>query len=76
MINKFNKIRKQTLDLIEPLEVEDMVIQTEEFVSPIKWHLAHTTWFFEKFVIIPNQKHYKILIFYLYLEIRKYLKLM
>ena len=60
MINKFNKIRKQTLDLIEPLEVEDMVIQTEEFVSPIKWHLAHTTWFFEKFVIIPNQKHYKI----------------
>jgi hypothetical protein len=60
MTKHFKQIRKQTLELIKPLEIEDMVIQTEAFVSPIKWHLAHTTWFFENFVIIPNQKNYKV----------------
>ena len=60
MKKQFKQIRKQTLDLIRPLEIEDMVIQTDAFVSPIKWHLAHTTWFFENFVIIPNQRNYKV----------------
>ena len=47
--------RKKTLNLVKNLNPEDMVIQTEPFVSPIKWHLAHTTWFFENF-ILKNKK--------------------
>ena len=58
ILKKFHAVRKQSLELIEPLEAEDMVVQTESFVSPIKWHLGHTTWFFEKFLLIPNLKNY------------------
>ena len=47
----FSYTRKQTLNLVKNLNPEDMVIQTEPFVSPIKWHLAHTTWFFENFIL-------------------------
>ena len=36
-----------------PLEIEDYVIQASDSVSPPKWHLAHTTWFFETFILIP-----------------------
>ena len=53
--------RKKTLNLVKNLNPEDMVIQTEPFVSPIKWHLAHTTWFFENF-ILKKIKKYKVLI--------------
>ena len=59
LINSFLNVRKKTMELIKNLNPEDMVIQTEPFVSPIKWHLAHTTWFFENFVL-KNFKNYKI----------------
>ena len=36
------KVRDKTLELISNLEPEDLVIQTEDYVSPIKWHLGHT----------------------------------
>ena len=49
--------RKKTLDLVKNLNSEDMVIQTEPFVSPIKWHLAHTTWFFEYFILKKIKKY-------------------
>jgi ergothioneine biosynthesis protein EgtB len=45
--------------LCEPLETEDYVIQTMDDVSPTKWHLAHTSWFFETFVLEPNVPEYK-----------------
>ena len=54
------KVREKTLQLISNLEPEDLVIQTEDYVSPIKWHLGHTTWFFEKFLLCPNLKNYKL----------------
>ncbi|MBS9525062.1 ergothioneine biosynthesis protein EgtB [Litoribacter ruber] len=53
MINfeQFKSVRGLTEELSENLETEDFVIQASEEVSPTKWHLAHTTWFFETFVL-------------------------
>ncbi|MGP8185224.1 MAG: ergothioneine biosynthesis protein EgtB [Terracidiphilus sp.] len=44
-------VRRQTLALCEPLTPEDMMVQSCPEASPAKWHLAHTTWFFESFVL-------------------------
>jgi ergothioneine biosynthesis protein EgtB len=50
---RFRDIRAATVALCEPLSAEDQVIQAMADVSPPKWHLAHTTWFFETFVLEP-----------------------
>ena len=42
-----------------PLSIEDYNLQPTDFVSPVKWHLAHTTWFFEQFVLIPFDADYQ-----------------
>ena len=59
LLKRFKKLRKTTVDFTSNLDPEDMVIQTNEFVSPTKWHLAHTTWFFENF-ILRKKRNYKI----------------
>ena len=59
IINSFLKVRKKTEKIIENLNYEEMVIQTEDFVSPVKWHLGHTTWFFEYFILKKFKKNYK-----------------
>lgn len=51
LINKFKTVRDFTEAITEPLEIEDYVIQVTENASPAKWHLAHTTWFFEIFLL-------------------------
>ncbi|HZV98912.1 MAG TPA: ergothioneine biosynthesis protein EgtB [Methylophilaceae bacterium] len=51
LLKRFEAVRQQTLDLTKPLSEADMTIQAAEFVSPGKWHLAHTTWFFEEFFL-------------------------
>ncbi|MGI9382966.1 MAG: DinB family protein, partial [Methyloligellaceae bacterium] len=43
--------RQLSLKLAEPLSDEDQVVQAMDDASPAKWHLAHTTWFFERFVL-------------------------
>lgn len=48
---RYKQIRKQTKKLCEPLHEEDYVVQPVVDVSPPKWHLAHTTWFFETFIL-------------------------
>ena len=58
LISNFLKVRKKTSELVSKLEPEDMIVQSNDFVSPIKWHLGHTTWFFENF-ILQKSKNYK-----------------
>src|SRR5438105_14562995 len=55
----YDRIRGFTEYLTEPLETEDCVVQTSVECSPTKWHLAHTTWFFETFVL-SQDKSYKL----------------
>ena len=54
----YRNARRTTERLAEPLAVEDCVIQTMEDVSPTKWHLAHTSWFFETFALRPHAPSY------------------
>lgn len=51
--DRYRNIREQSLSLIASLQPEDTVIQSMPDVSPTKWHLAHVTWFFERFVLEP-----------------------
>ncbi len=55
---RFSRIRAKTLRLVEGLSAEDLLVQSMPDASPGKWHLAHTTWFFEHFVLgrDPNYK--------------------
>ncbi len=50
-IQRYQDVRSQTERLCEPLAPEDCVVQSMPGCSPAKWHLAHTTWFFETFVL-------------------------
>ena len=56
---RYAPMRRRTHRLTEPLVVEDFVVQTMEDVSPTKWHLAHTSWFFETFVLTPHLPGYE-----------------
>jgi ergothioneine biosynthesis protein EgtB len=48
---RFGAVRRRTLELCKPLTPEDMMVQSCAEASPAKWHLAHTAWFFESFVL-------------------------
>ena len=56
---QFNQVRAVTESLCKPLDVEDYSIQVDWFASPPKWHLAHTTWFFESFILEKYYKNYR-----------------
>ncbi|MDF9796735.1 ergothioneine biosynthesis protein EgtB [Catalinimonas alkaloidigena] len=58
--SKYQAVRNQTEKLCKPLKTEDYVVQPIQDVSPPKWHLAHTTWFFEQFILKPYKKDYQI----------------
>ena len=51
---RYRQVRAATEELCVPLEVEDFVLQSMADASPVRWHLAHTTWFFETFVLRPH----------------------
>jgi ergothioneine biosynthesis protein EgtB len=56
---RFRAVRRRTLDLCQPLTPEDMMVQSCPEASPVKWHLAHTAWFFESFVLREFLRGYK-----------------
>jgi ergothioneine biosynthesis protein EgtB len=53
------QVRARTLQIVAPLEIEDYVIQTADFMSPPRWHIGHTSWFFET-VLRQHQPGYKV----------------
>jgi ergothioneine biosynthesis protein EgtB len=55
---RYAAVRDLTEYLCEPLATEDYVVQSMEDVSPTKWHLAHTSWFFETFILKPHLHGY------------------
>jgi len=59
LLTSFLKTRSDTEEICAPLEIEDYVIQPIIDVSPPKWHLGHTTWFFEEFILSKYVKGYK-----------------
>src|SRR5690554_2138771 len=59
IIDQYKNIRKASEKICEPLEIEDYVLQPIADVSPPKWHLGHTTWFFETFILLKHLKDYE-----------------
>jgi ergothioneine biosynthesis protein EgtB len=54
----YEKVRNRSIEICDPLDTEDFVVQPVVDVSPPKWHLGHTTWFFETFLLKPYEKNY------------------
>ncbi|WP_338781603.1 ergothioneine biosynthesis protein EgtB [Metabacillus sp. FJAT-52054] len=59
LLKRFKEVRYLTEQLTEPLETEDFVVQGMVDASPPKWHLAHTTWFFERFILKDHLPEYE-----------------
>jgi ergothioneine biosynthesis protein EgtB len=59
LATSYGEVRRFTESLCEGLAVEDYVVQSMPDVSPTKWHLAHTSWFFETFLLTPHSATYE-----------------
>jgi len=57
---RFRATRRRTLELCAPLSPEDMMVQSTPEASPAKWHLAHTAWFFESFILREFLPEYRL----------------
>lgn len=60
MIERYQHVRQHSLDRIEPLSAEDCAVQSMPDASPSKWHLAHSSWFFETVLLGPHQPGYRV----------------
>ncbi len=59
-LNAYRVVRAETEARAAPLSPEDQIVQSMPDASPTKWHRAHVTWFFEQFLLVPNDPQYKI----------------
>jgi ergothioneine biosynthesis protein EgtB len=59
IVELYKQVRARTMEIVAPLEIEDYVIQTAEFMSPPRWHIGHTSWFFET-VLQAHQPLYRV----------------
>jgi len=59
IVDLYQSVRARTMEIVGPLETEDYVIQTAEFMSPPRWHIGHTSWFFET-LLQTYQPGYKV----------------
>src|SRR5258705_6227389 len=55
----YKQVRARTMEIVAPLEIEDYVIQTADFMSPPRWHIGHTSWFFET-VLRAHKPGYRV----------------
>ena len=60
LVDQFRLVRQRSVDLCAPLEIEDYVPQPATFASPPKWHLGHTTWFFETLVLKAHYPGFEV----------------
>lgn len=60
LADRFTGVRQMTAALTEGLSAEDCQLQSMDDASPVKWHLAHTSWFFETFVLVPAGGSYRL----------------
>lgn len=60
LLEEYLQIRKYSEQVCQPLQTEDYVVQPVADVSPPKWHLGHTTWFFETFILEPFSSNYQV----------------
>jgi hypothetical protein len=60
LLDFFLETRAHSEAICIPLETEDYVVQPIVDVSPPKWHLGHTTWFFEEFILKQHAKDYQL----------------